>query len=440
VKELSFCFPTTFYPPFHFGGDAVSVQRMARALVRRGHRVTVVHDLDAFSALGGKASAPAVRDDDGVEVIGLTSGLGRLSPLMTQQLGRPVGNQNSLRRIVSDSRFDVINYHNISLIGGPVLLGFTSRAVKLYTALELWLVCPTHVLWRHNREPCPARQCLRCQLVYRRPPQLWRLTGLLERNLQHVHAFIAFTEFSRLKHKEFGFPRDMTVIPGMVPDPPSELTDGADRVRSAAEEELASSQAHGKPQSAMRPYFLFVGRLERLKGLQDVIPLFRSYGDADLVVIGDGSYRSELERLAGGLSSVRFLGTMESTDVSRFYAGAVATIVPSATFESFGIVVAESLAHRTPVIARDLGPLPELIRQSNGGLLFSTPAQLMEAMRRMQSDAEFREACADSGYMAFRERWSENAVIPRYLDLVQEHLENGRAVQGTMSSQSLVAR
>jgi glycosyltransferase involved in cell wall biosynthesis len=432
VKALNFCFPTTFYPPFHFGGDAVSVQRLARALVRRGHRVTVVHDIDAFNALGGRASGPTERNDDGVEVIGLSSGLGRLSPLMTQQLGRPVGNNASLRRIVSDSRFDVINYHNISLIGGPALMGIAARAVKLYTAHEHWLVCPTHVLWRHNREPCPARECLRCQLVYRRPPQLWRLTGLLERNLQHVDSFIAFSDFSRLKHKEFGFPREMTVIPGMVPDPPFELSADTDRVRTSADERAPLSQAQRRVQPSGRPYFLFVGRLERLKGLQDVIPLFQSFADADLLVIGDGSYRAELERRAAGISSVKFLGTMEPAEVPRFYSGAIATIVPSATFESFGIVVAESLACRTPVIARDLGALPELVRQSSGGLLFSTPAQLVEAMRRMQSDREFRESCAESGFAAFRERWSESAVIPRYLDLVHEHLENGSAVRETV--------
>ena len=37
---------TTFYPPYNFGGDGVYVQRLARALVRRGHHVEVIHDTD----------------------------------------------------------------------------------------------------------------------------------------------------------------------------------------------------------------------------------------------------------------------------------------------------------------------------------------------------------------------------------------------------------
>jgi hypothetical protein len=84
-------------------------------------------------------------------------------------------------------------------------------------AHEHWLVCPTHVLWRYNRELCTGKKCVRCQLVYGRPPQTWRMTGLMERELHHIHSFIAMSEFSRNKHREFGFPRDMEVVRTFFP-------------------------------------------------------------------------------------------------------------------------------------------------------------------------------------------------------------------------------
>ena len=46
--------------------------------------------------------------------------------------------------------FDVINFHNISLVGGPGILEM-GQALKLYMAHEHWLICPSHVLWRHQR-------------------------------------------------------------------------------------------------------------------------------------------------------------------------------------------------------------------------------------------------------------------------------------------------
>ena len=64
MSPLRFCFPTTFYPPYSFGGDAVGVQRLARALVKRGHEVTVVHDKDAYRVLTNGKDPDAVAPDD----------------------------------------------------------------------------------------------------------------------------------------------------------------------------------------------------------------------------------------------------------------------------------------------------------------------------------------------------------------------------------------
>ena len=97
-------------------------------------------------------------------------------------------------------------------MGGPGLLAIPTAAIKLYTTHEHWLVCPTHVLWRFNREPCTERRCLQCVLHARRPPQLWRGTGLLDRSLRHVDAIIAPSRFTREKHIEFGLRVDAPIV------------------------------------------------------------------------------------------------------------------------------------------------------------------------------------------------------------------------------------
>ena len=48
---LTFCMVTTFYPPYHFGGEAMYLYRLVNALAERGHRVTVVHCVDSFRTL-----------------------------------------------------------------------------------------------------------------------------------------------------------------------------------------------------------------------------------------------------------------------------------------------------------------------------------------------------------------------------------------------------
>ncbi|HEX9800198.1 MAG TPA: glycosyltransferase family 4 protein [Thermoanaerobaculia bacterium] len=401
MSGLRFCLPTTFYPPYHFGGDGVGVQRLARALVAGGHRVTVIHDVDAYRALGSRRARPEPPEPEGLEVVRLRSRLGALAPLLTYLTGRPLVHGATLRGVLARGRFDVVHFNNVSLVGGPGLLAY-GGSLKLYEAHEHWLVCPTHVLWRHNREACTGRQCVRCVLHHGRPPQPWRYTGLLERRLGDIDAFIAKSEFSRAKHREFGFPFDMEVVPYFLP--------------------LAEAAAPRSPSPHERPFFLFVGRLEPIKGLDDVLPLFRAGGRADLLVAGSGTHEPALRRAAAGCPRVRFLGRVELDQLRRYYDHALALVVPSVGFETFGIVLIEAMRQATPVVARRIGPFPEIVARG-GGLLFDDAAGLAAVIDRLLDEPGLRDELGRAGERAFREHWSEPAVVPRYLDLVRRAAE-----------------
>jgi glycosyltransferase involved in cell wall biosynthesis len=412
VRRLRFCHVTTFYPPHSFGGDGIAVQRLADALARRGHEVTVVHAVEAFNSLHDGAS-PAVPDDDRVVRRGLDSRLGKLSPLLTHQLGRPVVHRRRLAQLLDD-KFDVINFHNVSLVGGPGVLSY-GTGVKVYTAHEHWLVCPTHVLWRYNREPCDDRQCLRCVLAHHRPPQIWRWTPMLERSVRHVDAFIALSEFSRRKHSEYGFRREMEVLPCFAPDP--------EREAEVAPAVLPS-----------RPYVLYSGRLERLKGLDDVIPLFERDLGVDLLIAGTGTHERELKAAASGVDSVRFLGWLDQGALRWYYRHALAVIVPTVGYETFGQAVIEAFSNGVPVIARRQGPLPELVDDTGGGETFTTGGELQDILRRLLADPNLRIRYGTRGRAAFESQFCEDAVVPRYLDIVRRAAERSgdRAVAAAL--------
>ncbi len=409
MRPLRFAFVTTFYPPHNFGGDGIGIQRLARGLVRRGHHVTVIHDVDAYTLLSsGKDPAPTP-EPDGLEVVRLRTGMAPLSTLLTQQTGRPVVNGGRIRKLLAEGDFDVVNFHNVTLVGGPGILSYGGDAVRLYMAHDHWLVCPMHVLWRHGRERCTGRECVRCALAHRRPPQLYRATGFMGRRLRHVDRFIAMSRFSRDKHHEFGFEHPMEVLPYFLPDPPED-------------EDPFTEPDEGPPRE--RPYFLFVGRLEKIKGLDDVIPLFERFPDADLVVAGDGEHGAALRALAGDSPRVEFVGRVPFEVLRRYYRHARALIVPSVCFETFGIILIEAFSRGTPVIARRLGPFPEIVEAAEAGELFETDEELLAAMERIQSDPTHRDRLARNGYRAFRERWTERAVIPRYLEIVERAAED----------------
>lgn len=394
---MRFCMITTFYPPHHFGGDAVGTRRLAEGLAAAGHEVEVVCDTDGWRALTDAPEPPALPDVPHLTVRRLRSRRPLLASLANHQVGTPTAHRSALRRIVA-RRFDVIHFHNVSLSGGPGLFPIGGQGpVKLVTAHDHWLVCPTSVLWRYDQQACPGRRCLRCQVAGRRPPQLWREGGVVARNLDAIDAFIAKSAFSRDKHREMGFPRPMEVLPYALPD------------REATETPAAPSHP--------RPFFLFVGRVERIKGLGPLIETMRRIGGADLLVAGDGSERSALEARAP--SNVRFLGAVDQGRLRALYRDCVALIVPSLCFETFGLVVAEAMREGTPVLARDHGPLPELIHETGGGAVFRDEGELVAHMERLLGDPALRETLGTRGRAGWERLWSEDVVIPRYLALVE---------------------
>jgi glycosyltransferase involved in cell wall biosynthesis len=400
---LRFCMVTTFYPPYSFGGDAIFVEALSRGLAEQGHEVEVIHCLDSYRALapspanaaGGPAQAAPAAPAAGVRVHRLRSRFGILSPLATQQTGRPWLKSAELRRLLEAKRFDVIHFHNVSLVGGPAVLRYGS-ALKLYTIHEHWLLCPMHTLFRDNRELCTEKRCFSCSLHYRRPPQLWRHGRLLARCVEHVDSFLAPTEFTRRIHLASGLPLRISVLESFH--------------RPAAER----SEALVPP----GPFFLYAGRLERIKGVAALIAAFRGYREADLLIAGEGGEAGALRALAAGCGHIRFLGQVPRDRLAGLVSRATAVLVPSLGYEVFPLVVLEAFAEGTPVIARDRGSLAEIVHASGGGLLFGDGDGLEACLRRMQDDPALRRALGAAGRQAWQTRWTLEAHLRSYLSLI----------------------
>ncbi len=174
------------------------------------------------------------------------------------------------------------------------------------------------------------------------------------------------------------------------------------------------------PAAATRPYFLYVGRLERLKGVHVLIEAFRDYRDADLLIAGEGEFGEDLRRQAAGLEHVRFLGRLHPSQLRPLYRGAVALLVSSIGYEVFAIVALEAFAQRTPAIAHDLGALTEVIGDSQGGLLYRTPEELRAAMDLLLRDTELRRRLGDQGHEAWQRLWTEEPHMQAYFAAIDD--------------------
>ncbi len=403
TRPLNFCMITTFYPPYNFGGDGIFIYRLSNELARRGHSVDIIHCKDSYLMLAPGGPKGDYPNHPNITVHGLKSRWGFLSPLLTQQTGYPLLKNKKIEGILGSKKFDVIHYHNISLIGGPGLLR-PRNEITLYTMHEHWLVCPMHVLWKYNREVCVKKRCFLCTLVWRRPPQLWRYTNILKRSLRNVDYFISPSRFTLKKHLEMGLDIPIKHIPYFLP----------------MAEDKKCEPGSVRAASLEKPYFLFVGRLEKIKGVQNLIPVFRHYDKAELVVAGDGDYGEELRRMGDGINGIRFLGRVNHSELRHLYRDAIAVIVPSICYEVFGIIILEAFSMKTPVIVNNLGALPDVVEESGGGFIYNNKEELIEAMEVLRTRPHMRKELGDRGYRAWRELWTEEYGLKLYFNLITE--------------------
>ncbi len=398
---------STFYPPYSFGGDAMYLYRLSNELAKLGHTVDVFHCAEAFLLLNGKPPTAEFPNHERVTVHRLNSRAGFLSPLLTQQTGA-LFFKNELKNALETGDYDVIHYHNMSLIGITALR--YGNAVKLYTTHEHWLICPMHVLWKFDREVCETKNCFSCQLKGKRPPQLWRETGLMEKMLSRVDCFLSPSRFTLRKHLEAGLKIPIRHLPYFLPAPESSPE------RTSIETE--------------RPFFLFVGRLEKIKGVQNLIPVFENLPEYDLLIAGDGEYKNTLVERARNAPNIKFLGRLDQKNLQSLYSSAKAVVVPSICFETFGIIIIEAFSQKTPVIVNDLGALPEVVEESGGGFVYKNEAELINAVKRLANDSNLRRELGAKGYAAFLEYWNEEAHLRQYLGLIEslQRVENSKPV------------
>ena len=394
---------TTFFGAESFGGDAAYVDRLSAALLARGHEVAVVHCADSFDAVRHGLPLRSYTPPGGLELHTLRSRWRTLSPLWTHQTGGPGPKGPALRELLERGGFDVVHFHNISLIGGPGVIEMApAGAVKVMTLHEHWLVCPTSLLWKFGGEPCERPSCTACTLRAGRPPQLWRSGGRIQRAVDALDVLLSPSEHTATAHRRSGITRPIVTLPYHVPAGWHELPSPPD------------------PPAADRPYVAAAGRLVHEKGFGVLIEAMRAVPEVDLRLAGTGPEGAKLRRLARDLPNVRFAGLLDPPDLGRLLAGARAAVVPSLFYETFGYVVAEAAAVGTPAIVHDRGAPPELVAAGGGGLVYRDQAGLIDAIRRLGADDALQAELGARAARAAATLWSEEAHLNGYLATLRE--------------------
>lgn len=322
--------------------------------------------------------------------------------------------QRNISRLIDDVRPDIAHAHNVYHHISPAIFPVLKKAgiPTVMTAHDLKLACPAYKMLTHDgvcerckggkiynvvRQRCIKGSVALSGLVFLET-LVHRALGLYRDNLDRI---VVPSRFYHEKLIEWGWPeKQLIYIPNFV-----DLSI-----------EMAPTGGQG--------YFLYAGRLSEEKGLNTLIRA-AALAKKRLLLAGSGPLEKELKKLASDLSAdVKFLGHLQADHLHRIINGATALVLPSEWYENAPLSILEAYILGVPVIGSRIGGIPELVRDSETGLLAQSGnvQDLSEKLVQMAGfTAQKRQHMAAEGAQWVREVFSpaqyKRAMLALYASL-----------------------
>ena len=429
---MRICLVSHGFPPSDRTGVEQYTEALAGALTRAGCEVLV------FAARRDDGAAHLslqFEERDGYQIHWLA--LSGEPPEDPGEALRMPDAARAFRRVLEAERPELVHFQHVIKIGLACLDQARDFGVPIvYTAHDYFSICHRYTLLRPDLSHCEVRgdsmSCSECDLAvgflneheelgdYQAgvfPQDLAEedartLAGVLEGRADEVGWSIDATDgaFDRRSGLDAQRARSFAAV-DLFLAPSAYLA--AELVRGGIERERIETLSYGiriddlrglpaagaEARSTNPVRFGFFGGLSKHKGVHHVLEAFgRMNGRAELFVFGystDAPYVERLRELASRHGAV-WRGAYERDDLPELLAEVDVVIVPSVWVENQPIVIREAFAAGRPVLASDLGAMPESVRHDVDGLLFAPgdPDALAAALERVSDPAEVRRLAA----------------------------------------------
>ncbi|MGM9851974.1 MAG: glycosyltransferase family 4 protein [Muribaculaceae bacterium] len=319
-------------------------------------------------------------------------------------------------KLLRDTRPDVVymmQYHNkIS----PSVID-AARALHIpvvHRISDMQYMCPNALFYtpargicddclRGKRRSCIKQKCVLNSRIYSAIKAGAKLFHDIIGVTRRIDAFVVPARFTAQRLAEYGIPQSkLNHVPTFFnikeQDPPVEY----------------------------QPYALYFGRIEPAKGLTTLVNAFVDT-DMELKIIGacTDDYIDTLKAmLQGRKHNIQFLGEMPFDRLKEHLRRCRFCIVPSECYDNFPNVVLESFAFKKPVVATDLGSLPELIEEGTTGHLFKyrDADMLRRISRRLMLSPDECIAMGNNAYQLILTKYNPethyNALMNIFSDVI----------------------
>ncbi len=387
------------FPPDSIGGTGVAVLQVAKDMLAEGHKVWVL--------------APQQWDDDNFPSVGFfdekVDGVSVKRLIFNPDLSPNRALYEYYNPILSiyakdflrDISPDIIHiYHLLHLSSSIIDAAKELRIPIVLTLTDFWFFCPKWIRLKPDGSLCAEdfswRDCICClreedSVYYERATRTFdermmkfyvqemisnnkfrfnllnnnRVSSLLlavagrlpflKSQLEKVDQIVFRSSFlSKVYLRKGYFQNGFTVVfPGAVSSP--KLPSRKGRISNITFGYFGGEKKHKGPHVLLKAF----------RKVKSTNVNLRLYGD-----FPNTEYVKELRRLASGDERIEFMGKFRRTELTKILSSIDILIMPSIWYEAYGLSILEAFANKIPVIATDIGGIPNIVHDKRNGLLF----------------------------------------------------------------------
>lgn len=321
-----------------------------------------------------------------------------------------------VRKILRENKIDIVHVHNTLPLVSPSVYyaAFHEKVPVVQTIHNFRLLCPGATFYRAGLicEEC-LEKGFRCALKHKcyRNSFIQTLTMVcmlkfhrLIGTYKRVNGYIALTEFNKGKISRLVDNNKIFIKPNFV----------------------FNNSNVNKTNIIDEDYFVFIGRVDKLKGVELLIEAWAEIKDYKLLIIGSGPEEENIKEKINKykLDNIDLLGFKKHEEAFKIIENSHAVIIPSQWYEPFGMIVIESFSLGVPVIAGAIGSLPSIIQDGHNGILFeyNKKEKLVESILKVSEDREFRNTLAigaKNSYLKYTDSENYKTLIEIYNGLIK---------------------
>lgn len=166
-------------------------------------------------------------------------------------------------------------------------------------------------------------------------------------------------------------------------------------------------------------FFLFVGKVDDYKGLQDLLALFQRNKRIPFVVIG----KAEDDGLFESFPNVSYLGPQDRAVTLDYMSRCNAVIFPSKYYEGMPMVILEAFSYKKPVICRNRGAMSSMIQDQSNGVHYESEDELVEIINKLNSDRGMVERLGLQAYEDYLKMYSREVGYKNLVDTYQDVID-----------------